>query len=87
MTVTDPHCVDCGVDVYEIHEYEYMVKTTVWTAAGFSRPFLTGDGMACISCLEKRLGRQLTRNDFEMETPINHSPYKESRLLRSRRQV
>ncbi len=54
-------CVDCGIDTIEIDEY-YMVWNDIWP--------LEGRGMLCIGCLENRLGRELTREDFT-DAPIN----------------
>ena len=47
-------CLDCGVDTIAIDEY-YMVTHELWA---------NSDGMLCIGCLEKRLGRELTPDDF-----------------------
>ena len=51
-------CVDCGGD---FDEYDYSVEDAVWAASGLE----PGGGLLCIGCLERRLGRRLTRNDFE----------------------
>jgi hypothetical protein len=51
-------CMDCGVDTGKIHEH-YFVHTSVWLSVVNSI-----QGMLCISCLEKRLGRQLRSEDF-----------------------
>jgi hypothetical protein len=54
------NCNDCDVDTQDIGEW-YMVKDEVWAAAwpkGSKREFL------CIGCLETRLGRRLTSDDF-----------------------
>lgn len=52
-------CDDCGVNTSEIHEY-YMVHDDIWrSVAGDSL-----EGMLCIGCLEDRLGRRLTAEDF-----------------------
>ena len=53
-------CRDCGIDTNEIGEY-YMVRDKVWGAAAGIPP---NGGMLCVACLERRLGRQLTRDDF-----------------------
>jgi hypothetical protein len=50
-------CKDCGVDTFEINEY-YMVTKDLWRQYGVKR------GMLCIACLEKRMGRSLTLDDF-----------------------
>lgn len=56
------NCLDCGIDT--IDEY-YSVWDDVWLRANPS-----GDGMLCIGCLERRLGRRLTALDFTA-APIN----------------
>lgn len=48
-------CVDCQFDTFQ-NEY-YMVKDEIW-------PIGENDGMLCIGCLEKRIGRNLTKEDF-----------------------
>jgi hypothetical protein len=48
----------------------YMVKPTIWKAAGMG-PF---SGCLCIGCLEKRLGRALTRRDFMRNHVFNTMP-------------
>jgi hypothetical protein len=78
-------CSDCEVDTSAIEEY-YMVKDVVWVEANKDlglkvendgHPNKTGltshdEGrMLCIGCLEVRLGREVTRDDFEMHIPIN----------------
>lgn len=59
-------CLDCQVDTSrgEAEEY-YMVHTELWLEVNPGN-----DGMLCIGCLEKRLGRELTRADFT-DAPIN----------------
>lgn len=49
-------CNDCGVHTLDIGEY-YMVRGDVWPA---------GAHMLCIACLESRIGRSLTPQDFTM---------------------
>lgn len=51
----DTLCIDCGVDTFP-GEF-YMVRDDVW-------PIGYADGMLCIGCLEVRIGRQLTHDDF-----------------------
>lgn len=43
-----------------------MVHDSVWKAAGMN------SGFPCISCLERRLGRQLRPRDFKANVPINY---------------
>ena len=57
-------CIDCGKDTID-GEY-YMVSDELWEASGLGGD----DGMACLACLEKRIGRLLTFDDF---TAVVHS--------------
>ena len=63
-----PLCLDCGVDTLASLEY-YMVHDKVWPLGK-----LDGDGLLCIGCLEQRIGRQVTRDDFTA-VPINCGPW------------
>ena len=69
-------CVDCGVDTSKIHEF-YFVKTELWLSVMPST-----EGMLCIGCLEKRLGRGLNALDFT-DAHINnlHDGTKSQRLV------
>ena len=69
-------CKDCGRNTMALKEY-YMVKDHVWNQAG------GGKGMLCVDCLEKRLGRQLTPEDF-IDAIINTNFYQHSPKLLSR---
>jgi hypothetical protein len=51
--------MDCDVDTYVNQQY-YMLKDRLW-----SRIHPPIDGMLCLPCAEKRLGRSLTRKDFK----------------------
>jgi hypothetical protein len=53
------NCADCGVHTRHAREY-YMVENALWKAHGAGRRLL------CIGCLEARMGRQLTRDDFKL---------------------
>lgn len=48
-------CIDCGCDTRG-NEY-YMVKDEIWPIDG-------DGGMLCIGCLETKIGRILTKEDF-----------------------
>ena len=61
----EEHCIDCGVDTFEIGEY-YMVYDPVWRAAGME----PDGGMLCLGCLSDRLGRRLYLDDFN-PLPMN----------------
>jgi hypothetical protein len=52
--------MDCGVDTDSIDE-NYMVHDDLWRAAVPSEA-----GMLCVGCLERRLRRQLQRDDFRL---------------------
>ena len=72
--LVDFSCEDCGSD-YDEH---YMVQNDIWKAYG------AGDGMLCIGCLEKRIGRKLHRQDF-IDLPINEiNPETQSLRLQDR---
>jgi hypothetical protein len=67
-------CADCLVSTSKIHEY-YMVTDEIWSLAwsGWQRPRPPGVGincMLCVGCLERRIGRTLTRADFP-DCPVN----------------
>lgn len=69
-----PTCDDCGSDLYDIGEYAYMTVPELWPP---SVRFL------CIGCLESRIGRQLTREDFNQKLEIN-LPYDGGPIMFSR---
>ena len=56
----DFNCRDCHLAFYG-----FMVHDSVWESAGYS-PY----DLACRPCLEKRLGRPLTMEDFTL-VPLN----------------
>jgi hypothetical protein len=66
-------CADCSVGTITLGEW-YMVHDDVWDAAWNGRckwwQSLPGQQVLCIGCLEKRIGRTLTREDF-IDAPIN----------------
>jgi len=43
------------------------VKSKLPIAPGFNKPHV----LLCFDCLEKRLGRNLRKNDFDLEIPVN----------------
>ena len=57
-------CLDCHIDTTP--EY-YVIKNPLWKKAN---PQI--NGMLCIGCLEQRLGRNLTKQDFT-KAPLNSS--------------
>jgi hypothetical protein len=54
-------CFDCGQDTgeYGLNEY-YAVHNHVWALTGLGPE----DGLLCVGCLERRIGRQLSGGDF-----------------------
>lgn len=69
-------CVDCQANTLHIEEY-YMVTNDLWKQAGM------GKGMLCIGCLEVRIGRELTPEDFP-SIPVNRGFFPKSERLSSR---
>jgi hypothetical protein len=68
LNMTAFECVDCGRNTSHwcgIDEY-YMVHDAVWLQTGLAK----FEGMLCIGCLERRIGRKLCRDDFT-NYPIN----------------
>lgn len=63
--LSSQNCLDCGWNTRALNEY-YRVHDEVWLSV-----VPDGNGMLCIHCLENRLGRFLTREDFSLDTPIN----------------
>jgi hypothetical protein len=57
-------CLDCQYDTFR-DEY-YMLRNEVWLSANPK-----SKGMLCIGCVEERIGRRLTPEDFSA-APINH---------------
>ena len=58
-------CIDCQRD----NPGFFWVKEMVWRLAGF-RDYK--DGIICLSCFAKRLGRPLTPNDFDDSGPCSN---------------
>lgn len=57
-------CHDCGIDTFNEH---FMVHDHLWSIAFAGE---SDEGDICILCLERRLGRELTKKDFS-DFPIN----------------
>jgi hypothetical protein len=64
------YCEDCGECTNCIGEY-YMVEDEVWYSAISAR---SKPDMLCLGCLEQRIGRLLTKDDFS-DAPLNSMPY------------
>jgi hypothetical protein len=77
MDLATMPCADCGYDTIR-NEY-YMVRNAVWERAlGHPIPNFD-DTVLCIGCLERRIGRTLTRHDFTA-CPANNDPDWSERL-------
>jgi hypothetical protein len=69
-------CEDCGESVGLMGEW-CMLKTSVWesawpgTSQKSSHTNMPMKHFLCIGCVEKRLGRRLTRRDFDMRSKHN----------------
>jgi hypothetical protein len=63
---SDSHCRDCGVNTTGVNGEYYMVQDAIWKQAKMHR----NGGMLCIGCLERRIGRRLTKLDFKV-APVN----------------
>ena len=59
-------CLDCNINTNKIGEY-YMINFKLWNKINPK-----DDGMICVGCVEKRLGRKLKRNDFTI-CPLNEN--------------
>ena len=75
-------CMDCGVNTRKIKEY-YTIRNRVWYSVTKQT---RGEGMLCIGCLEKRLGRELTRGDFT-DAPVNSLNGSSSRMYDRLKQI
>jgi hypothetical protein len=64
---TDDNSEAFGPDSIDGLSNVYMVKSTIWQAAGM----VDFGGCLCIACLEKRLGRKLRPRDFVRNHPFN----------------
>lgn len=69
-------CIDCKVDTSRIGEF-YFISTALWVEAVGSI-----QGMLCVGCLERRIGRKLCASDFT-DAYINRTSWgsKSKRLL------
>jgi hypothetical protein len=73
-------CKDCGMDTepwppHRGTQEHFIVKNEIWAAAGMppgkvdpDDMSMRGGGILCVGCIEKRLGRLLTINDFAPRT-------------------
>jgi hypothetical protein len=65
-------CRDCGLDTFAAAEY-YMVHHDLWAEYVGPRDG-SGACFLCIACLEDRMDRRLTADDF-LPCPLNDDPY------------
>jgi len=61
------YCSDCGVDLEQIQEQDYMLQNAVWDSVAPRRGCVL-----CIGCFEQRLHRTLTTFDFKPYTVPLH---------------
>lgn len=77
----DTTCADCGMETNHFNTDDrfdsewYMVKNEIWAAATAERPA----NFLCVGCLERRIGRKLTPDDFK-DVPGNYTWPRSSRL-------
>lgn len=75
-------CNDCGVNVAckfgGICEYSFMLKPETWQSLNLNKEIL------CVGCIEKRLGRKLTPNDFDTSAKVTSIASQQSQRLRNR---
>lgn len=80
-------CCDCGVNTLDINEH-YFLRHDLWNVvmavAPAAQPNPHGTEMLCIGCVETRLGRSLTPDDFAPELPINDFDEPRSTRLKNR---
>lgn len=98
MPSREPFCTDCARSLTTISEYAYIVKDPVWEESVTraiamharrphdlaTKPVPTTKDLCCIKCLEERLGRTLTLNDFNWRVFLNLDHRERSPLLQSR---
>jgi hypothetical protein len=71
-------CLDCRQDILLAGEF-FGLRDEVWLKAN-----PRDDGMMCIGCIEARLGRQLTPEDFEgtpLDWHVANGPALSTRLM------
>lgn len=51
-------CKDCGKNTMGSNKDYYMITNELWKKYG------VGKGMLCMKCIEKRIGRKLTKIDI-----------------------
>ena len=71
-------CQDCTIDVYK-SDGVFMLEDNIWNSI-----YPSTDGFLCIKCIEKRLGRELTKEDFN-DSYVNRKSFGTKSLLLSTR--
>lgn len=71
-------CKDCGKNTRIDDKDYYMINDVLWKIYG------VGEGMLCMDCMEKRIGRKLIAMDLTM-CPLNthYNYYTKSILVRA----
>ena len=69
------YCSDCELDLKANREYMYKLKSEIWLTIANSSELL------CIKCLEIRLERKLTPDDFTNESINRITQFKKSAQL------
>src|SRR5690348_10334398 len=64
-------CLDCGRNTFEGNEDYYFLKDRLWRKLV---PREQRHGMICRACIERRLGRRLTAEDFKRATDDESDP-------------
>lgn len=65
-------CMECHINTLGTKHY-YMLKDDLWkkiTSKSF-KGHRHSKGMLCLNCVEKRLGRRLSPQDFDLTIPVN----------------
>lgn len=69
--------MECHINTLGTGHY-YILKNNLWVEIT-SRKFkghLGETGMLCLNCVEKRLGRRLVPEDFDLTIPVNYNIFK-----------
>jgi hypothetical protein len=64
-------CLDCGKNTFESKEDYYFLRNRLWRQLV---PREQRHGMICRACIERRLGRPLTSEDFRRATDDESDP-------------
>jgi hypothetical protein len=63
-------CQDCGLDVTAAGHW-HMLLDSVWACTGLGPE----DGVLCLPCIERRLGRRLAYDDFQRTNRRNREAW------------